>query len=52
MTAEEYKEKHGIAKREIAKHYFKQDGLLNLEKIESKLATIIDFTAPQNEEEL
>ncbi len=48
MTAKEYKQKHGIAKKEIAKHYFKKDGLLDLEKIETKLATIIDFTKPDS----
>lgn len=52
MTAEEYKKKHGIAKREFAKHYFKRDGLLDLEKIESKLAAIIEFNKPESDEEL
>ena len=46
MEAKAYKKKHGIAKKEIAKHYFKKDGLLDLEKIENKLATIIEFTKP------
>jgi len=52
LTAEDYKKKHGISKREIAKHYFNKDGLLNLEKVESKLATIIDYAKPNNEKKL
>lgn len=52
LEAQAYKKKHGIAKREVAKHYFKKDGLLDLEKIEAKLATIIDFTKPASESEL
>lgn len=48
MEAKEYKKRHGISKKEIAKHYFKKDGLLDLEKIENKLATIIDYIKPQS----
>ena len=52
LDAQAYKKKHGLAKREIAKHYFKKDGLLDLEKIESKLAAIIEFNQPSSEIEL
>ena len=52
MTAQEYKTRHGVAQRQIAKHYFKKDGLLDLEKIESKLATIIEFLRPVSEPDL
>lgn len=52
MTATDYKEKYGIAKREIAKHYFKKDGLLDLEELEKSLGTIISYTKPQSESEL
>lgn len=52
MTAKDYKEKHGISKREIAKHYFKKDGLLDLEQIETQLSAIINFNKPDSEPEL
>ena len=52
MTAKEYREKHGINKRAIAKHYFKKDGLLDLEKVESNLATIINYVLPKSERKL
>ncbi len=52
MTSKQYKQKHWISKREVAKHYFKQDGLLDLEEIENKLATIIDYINPDNKDEL
>ncbi len=52
MDAKTYKKKHGIAKKEVAKHYFKKDGLLDLEKVESKLATIIEFAIPTSEMDL
>lgn len=52
MTAKEYKAKHKIAKKEFAKHYFDKDGLLNFEKIENKLATVISYIKPKNKKEL
>ena len=52
MTAKAYKDKHGIDKMEIAKHYFKKDGLLDLEQIETQLAAIINFNKPNSEIEL
>jgi len=52
MDAKAYKEKYGISKKEVAKHYFKKDGLLDLEQIEIQLATIIKFNEPSSEKEL
>ena len=52
LTAAEYKKKHGIAKKEIAKHYFKKDGLLDLEAIETKLSNVIEYAKPRGEREL
>ena len=52
MTAKEYKQKHGIAKREFAKHYFNSDGLFDLEKFEQKLANVIEYLKPDSDGEL
>lgn len=52
MEAKAYKKKHGITKKEIAKHYFNKDGLLDLEEIENNLAAIIGYTSPKSEVEL
>lgn len=52
MDATEYKAKYGIAKKEIAKHYFKKDGLLNLEEIENGLGVVISYASPNSESEL
>ena len=52
MDAKAYKKKHGITKKEIAKHYFKKDGLLDLEEIENNLSAIIGYISPKSEGEL
>lgn len=36
----------------VEKHYFKKDGLLDLEKIEQKLANIIEYKKPNSRSEL
>jgi len=52
VKAMEYKEKHEILQTEFAKHYFTKEWLFDLEKLEKKLWTIIDYMNPHTKEEL
>lgn len=50
--AMDYKEINALDKKVIAKHYFTKEGLLDLEKIESKIAPVIEYNQPKSKEEI
>ena len=50
--AMDYKEINDLDKKVIAKHYFTKEGLLDLEKIESKIAPVIEYNQPKSKEEI
>lgn len=52
VKAFEFKEKNKIPVKDIAKHYFDKNWLFDLEKVENKLAWIIEFNNPKNKEDL
>ena len=48
----EYKADNQLEKHTIAKHYFTKEWLLDLEKIESKIAVIIEYNTPSSTKEI
>lgn len=52
VKAIEYKENNNISKKYFAKDFFTKDWLLDLEKLENKLAVIIDFLEPKTKDDL
>lgn len=52
VKAIEYKELNEIEKKYFAKDFFTKDGLFDLEKLENKLAVIIDYVKPKTREYL
>jgi hypothetical protein len=52
VKAIEYKENNNISKKYFAKDFFTKDWLLDLEKLENKLAVIIEFLEPKTKDDL
>lgn len=52
VNAIEYKEQHNIWKKHFAKDFFTKDWLFDLEKLENKLAVIIEYLVPKDKQTL
>lgn len=52
VKAIEYKASNNIPESYFAKNFFTKDGLLDLEKLENKLAVIIEYLSPKTRDDL
>lgn len=52
VKAIEYKENNNISMQYFAKDFFTKDGLFDLEKLENKLAMIIEYLSPKTRDDL